>query len=178
MNLDITKRWIAHWEGTRSIAYDDATGLPLKPGVKPIGNPTIGVGLNLNTGAARVAITGIGLDFESVLSGAQSLTADQIDRLLSICIGTATQAAHVLIPIFNALPDNKQLVLTDLAFNMGQATLGEFKTMLACIRNQEWAPAAEALQASAWFHQVGAKPYQRGGANVAVLAGANPQDYL
>lgn len=178
MDLDLTKRWITRWEGARAIAYDDATGQPLKPGVKPIGNPTIAVGLNLNTSAARAAITGLGLDFAAVLSGAVSLTAGQIDSLLMSCIGIASTSARVLVPILNAIPDNQQMIMVDLAFNMGQSALGEFKQMLLHVRNQEWAAAAADLQDSSWFHQVGSGLHQRGGADVAVLGGANPLDIL
>jgi len=53
MDLDLTKRWIKRWEGTRPVAYDDATGESLSPGMTAMGNPAIGVGLNLNTTAAR-----------------------------------------------------------------------------------------------------------------------------
>jgi len=70
MDLDLTRRWIQRWEGRRPIAYDDATGETIRPGVRILGNPTIGVGLNLDTAAARRMIEALGLDFDQVISGA------------------------------------------------------------------------------------------------------------
>ena len=30
MNLQLIKQWISHWEGRRPVAYDDATGRPIR----------------------------------------------------------------------------------------------------------------------------------------------------
>jgi GH24 family phage-related lysozyme (muramidase) len=84
-----------------------------------------------------------------------------------------------LVPTFGSLPDNQQMVLTDLVFNMGQHALSKFVNTLNYINSQDWPNAATNLQQSAWFHQVGSGANQRGGADVAVLGGtANPPDIL
>jgi len=179
MDLDLTKRWIKRWEGTRPVAYDDATGESLSPGMTAMGNPTIGVGLNLNTTAARMTIASLGLDYANVLSGAVTLTEDEIEYILSTSITTALSSVRSLVPNFDYLPDNQQLVLADLAFDIGEARLAEFTYVLSYVRRQLFATAAAALQESKWFRQVGAGPHQRGGADVAVLGNmANPEDIL
>lgn len=168
MDMDLTKQWITRWEGTRTQVYNDTMGIP-----------TIGVGLNLTTASAKSAIADLGIDIDALLDGTLALTPDQIDQLLTGSIQLALVTARALVPNFDNLPDNQQLVVTDLAFNMGQTTLSKFVNTLSYVNNQDWANAASNLQESAWFNQVGSKPTQRGGADVAVLGStANPQDIL
>jgi len=179
MDLALTKQWITRWESSRAQAYDDANGRPLNPGDVPIGKPTVGVGLNLATPAAVTAITNLGLDFQSVLSGATLLTAEQIDTLLGGSIDLALITARRLVPNFDDLPDNQQLVVTDLSFNMGGPTLAKFVNTLKFIQAQDWPNAAANLSQSAWFKQVGSKPGQRAFSDVAVLGNTDtPQNIL
>jgi GH24 family phage-related lysozyme (muramidase) len=168
MDLALTKQWITRWEGVRTACYKDTKGIA-----------TIGVGFNLQTSGAEACIAGLGLDYNQVLTGACDLTPDQIDQLLDTSIQTAIATARRLVPNFDNLPDNQQMVITDLAYNMGPTVLGEFHNTLNFINNQDWPNAAANLQQSAWIHQVGPGPTQRGGADVAVLGNtANPQDIL
>jgi GH24 family phage-related lysozyme (muramidase) len=179
MDLALTKQWITRWESTRYQAYDDANGQPLTPGVAPKGNPTIGVGFNLVAAGAQTTIEALGLSYNDVLTGAVNITADQVDQLLTGSINLAIAGATILVPTFGSLPDNQQMVLTDLVFNMGQHALSKFVNTLNYINSQDWPNAATNLQQSAWFHQVGSGANQRGGADVAVLGGtANPPDIL
>ena len=62
MDLDLTKRWIKRWEGTRPVAYDDATGESLSPAITTMGNPTINVELNLNTTPKHITIASTATD--------------------------------------------------------------------------------------------------------------------
>jgi len=168
MDLALTKQWITRWEGVRAACYKDTKGIA-----------TIGVGFNLECQGAEDCITNLGLDYNQVLTGSCDLTSNQIDQLLENSIQTAIATARSLVPNFDSLPDNQQLVITDLAYNMGANVLAQFHNTLNFIRNQDWPKAAANLQRSAWFQQVGTGPHQRGGADVAVLANtARPQDIL
>jgi len=168
MNLALTKQWITRWEGVRAACYQDTKGIA-----------TIGVGFNLECQEAEDCIARLGLDYHQVRAGACDLTPDQIDKLLDASLQTAIATARSLIPDFDMLPENQQLVLVDLAYNLGGPRLSEFHNTLSFIRKQDWAHAAANLKESAWFHQVGGAPHQRGGADVAVLANtAKPQDIL
>lgn len=179
MDLILSKRWTAHWEGRRAVAYDDATGESLSPGKAIIGNPTIGIGLNLNTASARIAIEGLGLNFDAVRAGRVALTDGQIDQLFTQSQNRAIAGARSLFPDFDTYPDDVQLVITDLCFNMGPGALATFTETCAAIRAQDRLRAGAALQDSRWFHQVGSGPDQRGGADVAVLSGrATAEDIL
>lgn len=178
MDLDLTRRWIQRWEGRRPIAYDDATGETIRPGVRILGNPTIGVGLNLDTAAARRMIEALGLDFDQVISGAVALTDSQIDELLAGCISTAAEDARALVATFDAIPESAQMVFCDLSFNMGKTRLAEFHLMLHCANAGDWPGAAAQLRDSAWFHQVGSAISERGGADAAVLGGERTPEQI
>jgi GH24 family phage-related lysozyme (muramidase) len=179
MNLLLQRRWAERWEGRRSFAYDDKTETRIRLGVPLIGKPTIGVGLNLATAAARMMIVGLGLDFTGVSEGQIELTDSQIDKLLGISLNTAIGDARTLFPAFGSFPATAQLVITDLSFNLGGPTLATFTRTCAAIRAGNWTAAAGELRASRWFHQVGDKLHERGGANVAVLAGSiDPESIL
>jgi len=83
----------------------------------------------------------------------------------------AVTGAKNLVPNFDDLPADKQLVLVDLVLQHGRAWLVKFVNTLEAVKTQHWTVAADALQDSSWFHEVGSLPTQRGGADVAVLAG-------
>lgn len=53
--------------------------------------------------------------------------------------------------------DVRRSVLLELAFNMGIGGLLGFRTMLQAVDDQNWSAAADALQNSKWFHQVGSR---------------------
>jgi lysozyme len=168
MDLPLTKQWISRWEGIRTQVYKDTMGIP-----------TIGVGLNLTTPAARTAVAALGLDCDALIAGTISLTDEQVDTLLGGSIDIALVTARKLVSNFDTLPEPQQIVITDLAFNMGGPTLSQFVHTLALIQAQNWADAARNLQQSNWFKQVGIKPNQRGGADSAVLANScTPQSVL
>lgn len=51
----------------------------------------------------------------------------------------------------------RQSVLVELVFNMGVAKLLTFTHMIAALNAQDWSTAADELQNSVWFHQVGTR---------------------
>jgi len=70
-----------------------------------------------------------------------------------------------LVSTFEHVPDPQALVVTDLAFNMGEHRLREFVHMITYFRMGKYTMAASELENSLWFHQVG----RRAIADVAVL---------
>ena len=171
MNLVLIKKWITRWESTRFAAYDDKTGKPITPTTVLVGKAHIGVGFDLEAPGAQAIVTGLHLDYAGIKAGRVIITADQVDELLDTTVAMAVTGAKNLVPNFDDLPADKQLVLVDLVFNMGEHGLSKFVNTLEAVKTQHWTVAAAALQDSSWFHEVGSLPTQRGGADVAVLAG-------
>ncbi len=59
------------------------------------------------------------------------------------------------IPWFNDLDEPRQIVLLDMAYNLGIVGLMRFKNMLSCIVAKDWEGAASEMASSRWAVQVG-----------------------
>jgi len=130
--MTLEKQLILH-EGLRLIVYDDATGQPLKPGKKLVGNPTIGVGRNLS---------GHGLSDDEV----HYLLANDIDRVQD----ELTRA----FSWYRQLSGIRQCVLSDMCFNMG---LSKLRTLLFLddVKCGDYLAAAKRMRTYKWARQVG-----------------------
>ena len=83
-------------ESRRLMAYDDATGEMIEPGVKVIGTPHVGVGFNLKPGGnnpttkagkaankkARKLVESVGVDYDKLVNGEEMLDMQQVDQIL------------------------------------------------------------------------------------------------
>ena len=114
MNLALIKKWITRWESTRFAAYDDKTGKPITPTTVLVGKAHIGVGFDLEAPGAQAIVTGLHLDYAGIKAGRVVITADQVDELLDTTVAMAVTGAKNLVPNFDDLPADKQLVLVDL----------------------------------------------------------------
>ncbi len=178
MNINATKIWITHWEGVRYVAYDDANGIPVTPTTVLKGRPHIGVGYNLVQPGAQKVIEGLGLNYENVKTGLVTITPTQVDALLTLCLNNSIASARSLVPIFDTLTDNEQMVLVDLCFNEGREGFSKFVNTLKDINNQDWKQAAIDLANSKWYNIVGHGLRQRGTADTEVLAGTQTPQYF
>ena len=123
-------------EGTRLVVYDDATGALVKPGSTLKGHPTIG--------------TGRALDAHGISpSEALMLLNNDIDSVLNSC--------EAAFPWWSKLDDVRQRVLCNMAFNLGFAGLLEFRTMLGYMGQGQYGLAADAMEASEWYGETGAR---------------------
>jgi GH24 family phage-related lysozyme (muramidase) len=156
LNLDNFMAWTANWEGRRNKTYIDT-----------MGHPTVGIGFNLDAQSAQAAIESLGLDYNAVRSGAQLLTDDQIDALFAQSLNQAIGDARTIIQNFDALSPDRQVVVADMIFNLGLDGFSKFKQAIHAINSQDWPTAAQQMQQSSWFNQVG----DRARANCEVMAG-------
>lgn len=119
-----------------------------------VGKATIGYGHNLQ-GGNDANLIAAGLDKLSLLNGSEDLTEDQADDLFTLDMNDAIAAVKTLVPNYDDLPTDAQSVLNDLSFNMGKGTLSQFHHTLVAFNEQDWQGAADGLQNSKWFSQVG-----------------------
>ena len=124
--MDVTQ-YIEHWEGRRSIPYDDKTGIVVPAGGKALGTLTCGVG---HTGPDVVAGAG--------------WTDDRIDMTFAADIVVA--ATHAKFELgqdyWAALDEIRRAALIDMTFEMGGGGLHHFPRMLAAIRGKMFETAA------------------------------------
>jgi len=130
MNLDLLKEELIRYEGRKKAVYLDSLGLK-----------TAGVG-HLMIGADRELPVG------------HTIADSVIDIWFDADILRSTHIARSCVKNFDQLDDARQRILTQLAFNMGNRLLG-FKKTLALIEQNKFTEAADELQNSKWFTQVG-----------------------
>ncbi len=96
-------------------------------------NPTIGVGHLLSLG----------------------LRDSEIDLILRNDIADAVADLDNHLPWWRTLDPVRQRVIANMAFNLGVPRLMMFRRMLAAVRSQLWATAADEMGNSKWAVQVG-----------------------
>lgn len=105
-----------------------------------------------DTAAPPKLTIGVGRNIED-----RGLRDDEIDLMLSNDIDEAAAIARSLCPVFDKLGDVRQEVLVNMAFNMGSPRLSGFKMMLAAVAAADYQEAADQMENSAWYRQVGAR---------------------
>lgn len=148
MDLATTMKWIAKWEegpnGPALTAYKDT-----------MGHPTIGIGFNLDRPDAPAKIAALGLNYQQVYDGRQSLTLDQANQLFADDVKAAAAEAALIVPAFDALPDAAQMVIVDMIFNLGPRGFAGFARAISAFETRNWSMAAIEMTASAWYTQTG-----------------------
>jgi lysozyme len=117
-------------------AVQNDEGLRLLPYLDTAGKITIGYGRNLSD----VGIT-------------KGEALQLLDNDLTNAIATLTRA-H---PGVQALDPVRQIVLVNMAFNMGVPRLSTFQQMWAAVERGDFEAAAEEMIKSTWATQVGAR---------------------
>lgn len=96
---------------------------------------------------------GVGRLIDKRLGG--GLSDDEIEYLLSNDMKKAEITARKLVKNFDALTDNRKVVILDLAFNLGETKLAKFINTLKAINEGRWEDAAKGMENSLWYKQVG-----------------------
>lgn len=112
----------------------DHEGLVLKPYKDTVGKTTIGYGRNL-------ADNGI--------------TPMEAEILREADLWRAYRTAARLTPGFHTLSAQRQAVITDMAFNLGEPRLRRFVRFFAALGRQDFKTAAAEMVDSRWYTQVG-----------------------
>lgn len=121
-------------EGWRSYLYDDATGGKIGPGSFVHGNPTIGYGFALNVAP---------------------FTIEEATPILRGRASAVIAALAVALPWMGGLSEPRQRALGNMAYNMGVAGLLKFDTFLGLMKQGKFGEAADDLEKTAWYSQVG-----------------------
>ena len=112
----------------------DHEGLELHPYEDSLGIITIGVGRNLEE---------------------RGISEDEAFYLLANDIDIIWDELIKKHPIVEDLDDQRQMILLDMAFNMGVPRLGKFKKMWAAIEDGDMIEASKQALDSRWADQVG-----------------------
>jgi lysozyme len=69
-------------------------------------------------------------------------------------ITSTLDECKVLYPDFDDLPEEAQLIIANMMFNMGRPRLSKFKGMKAGVDARDWNRAADEMVDSRWYNQV------------------------
>jgi len=69
-----------------------------------------------------------------------------VQQVLSDC--------ETLYPDFDSLPEEAQLIIANMMFNMGRPRLSKFKNMKAAVDARDWHRASVEMADSRWYQQV------------------------
>jgi lysozyme len=131
MDRTLLRAELSRDEGVRREPYRDTQG-----------HLTVGIGYNL--------------DVYSLPSGVSfPLSDDEIDILFNKTLTSTIQQLNAFIPWWKSLDEVRQRVIANMAFNLGVVKLTLFKRTLAAIKDGDYATAADEMQQSDWFDQVG-----------------------
>ena len=85
------------------------------------------------------------------------VSEERVNELFDKDIAWVITDCRKIIPDFDMIPDEVQLILGNMMFNMGINRMGMFKKFLAAIDDRDWRRAAIEMEDSRWHKQVTAR---------------------
>ena len=132
MNIDKLREELKVDEGCVYQIYNDH-----------LGYPTFGIG-HLVTGHDKEHGWSVGTDVDE----------DRVREVFEQDVQTVLSDCEILYPDFYDLPEEAQLIIANMMFNMGRTRLSKFKGMKRGVDAQDWNAAADEMVDSAWYNQV------------------------
>jgi len=132
MNIEQLRKELEVDEGVKYEIYNDH-----------LGYPTFGIGhLVRDTDPEAGAALGTPVSEDRVI---EAFNQD-VETVLSDC--------NILYDDFGDLPEEAQLIIANMMFNLGRPRLSKFKGMKAGVDAKDWNKAADEMVDSAWYRQV------------------------
>jgi len=82
------------------------------------------------------------------------VSEERVNECFAEDVQTTLDDCGILYPDFAELPDEAQLVIANMMFNMGRPRLSKFKGMKAGVDARDWNRAADEMVDSRWYKQV------------------------
>lgn len=82
------------------------------------------------------------------------VSEERVNQCFTEDVQTTLDDCEILYPDFSELPDEAQLVIANMMFNMGRPRLSQFKGMKAGVDARDWNRAADEMVDSRWYKQV------------------------
>ena len=132
MNIDKLREEIEYDEGSVGKIYLDHLGLP-----------TFGIGhLVLES------------DPEYKWEVGTLVTKDRCNEAFNSDVKNVLSDCNRLYPDFDDLPEEVQLIIANMMFNMGRPRLSKFKGMKRGVDARDWNAAGDEMVDSTWYKQV------------------------
>ena len=131
MNLDKLREELSADEGCEYKIYKDH-----------LGYPTFGIGHLITED-----------DPESGKRVGTKVTEERVVEAFESDIRMVVNDCHNLYDNFSGLPEECQLILSNMMFNMGRTRLGKFKNMIKALQNRDYKRASIEMLDSRWAKQ-------------------------
>ena len=82
------------------------------------------------------------------------VSEERVNNCFQVDIWGTVNDCKVLYSNFDDLPDEVQLILANMMFNMGRPRLSKFKKMHGAIKESDWLEASLQMEDSKWYNQV------------------------
>ena len=132
MNKDQLRKELAEDEGCKYEIYLDHLGLP-----------TLGIGHLI-----------VEADPEHGEPVGTPVSEERVRRAFNLDIIVTLEDCDRLYPDFDDLPEECQLIIANMMFNLGYPRLSKFKNMKAAVDARDWNRAADEMVDSRWHDQV------------------------
>ena len=83
-----------------------------------------------------------------------AVSEERVDTLFRRDVAVTLEDCKRLYENFDELPEEVQLIVANMMFNMGLPRLSKFKGMKAGVDSKDWNKAADEMVDSNWFDQV------------------------
>jgi len=140
--IDRLKAELRQDEGKSTKAYRDSKGIL-----------TIGIGFNLEQPGAENTIKGLGYNYQQLCAGKAAMSDADIEMLFNMTVPIALSNAVHAVPNFKEHPEDVQLVIANMVFQLGLTGFKKFKNLRAALKDKDYKRAANEMQDSLWFHQ-------------------------
>jgi len=132
MNIEQLREEIAIDEGIKYEIYLDHLGLP-----------TFGIGHLV-----------IDSDPESGQPVGTPVSEERVNECFDKDVEVVLGECRILYEDFDDLPEEAQLIIANMMFNMGRPRLSQFKGMKRGVDARDWNAAADEMVDSRWYYQV------------------------
>jgi lysozyme len=82
------------------------------------------------------------------------ISEDRVNECFDQDVEVVLGECRILYPDFDDLPEEAQLIIANMMFNMGRPRLSKFKGMKRGVDTRDWNAAADEMVDSAWYRQV------------------------
>jgi len=132
MNIEQLRKELEVDEGVKYEIYNDH-----------LGYPTFGIGHLVRDN-----------DPESGEPVGTPVSEDRVIEAFNQDVETVLSDCNILYDDFSDLPEEAQLIIANMMFNLGRPRLSKFKGMKAGVDARDWKKAADEMVDSAWYRQV------------------------
>ena len=82
---------------------------------------------------------------------------EQVDDWFAKDIQVTLKDCEIIFEEFDSLPQEAQLVIANMCFQLGRPRLSKFKNFIAAVKDQDWDRAADEMKDSRWYKQTTAR---------------------